>query len=70
MGPLWVRKKGEEVGKTKWGQGTQLMVLVDGQNTLLGLHVDSASSAEFTLLEQTLDMVAVRQTGRPGRLRT
>lgn len=41
------------------------MVLVDGQGTPLGLHLDSASPAEVKLLEATLDTV---QEGTPERL--
>ena len=41
------------------------MVLVDGQGTPLGLHVDSASPAEVKLLELTLDTV---KGGTPERL--
>ncbi len=41
------------------------MVLVDGQGTPLGLHVDSASPAEVKLLETTLNTV---RGGTPERL--
>ena len=41
------------------------MVLVDGQGTPLGLHLDSASPAEVKLLETTLNTV---QEGTPERL--
>ena len=61
-------KRGSKVGKTKRGKGTKLMVLVDGQGTPLGLHVDSASPAEVKLLVATLETVRVgsaHQAGRP-----
>ncbi len=57
------------MGKTKRGKGTKWMVLVDGAGTPLGAYLDSASPAEVTLLEETLDTVAVRRTGQPGRPR-
>jgi transposase len=45
------------------------MVLVDGTGTPLGAYLDAASPAEVTLLEQTLDTVAVgRPRKRPDRL--
>src|ERR687892_1337705 len=58
-------KRGTKVGTTKRGKGTKWMVLVDGAGTPLGAYLDAASPAEVTLLEQTLDTVAV---GRPGKL--
>jgi transposase len=45
------------------------MVLVDGAGTPLGADLDSASPAEVTLLEKTLDTVAVGRPGQPGRPR-
>jgi transposase len=69
----WQLRPGEKrvacVGKTKKGKGTKWMVLVDGAGTPLGAYLDSASPSEVKLLEQTLDTVAVRRTGKPGRPR-
>jgi len=45
------------------------MVLVDGAGTPLGAYLDSASPAEVKLLEKTLDTVAVKRAGQPGRPR-
>ena len=45
------------------------MVLVDGQGTPLGVHLDSASPAEVKLAEVTLQTVRVSGLG-PGRPRT
>jgi transposase len=45
------------------------MVLVDGAGTPLGAYLDAATPAEVTLLEQTLDTVAVGRPGKPGRPR-
>jgi transposase len=45
------------------------MVVVDGQGTPLGAHLDSASPAEVKLLEKALDTVAVKRRGKPGRPR-
>lgn len=42
------------------------MVLVDGQGVPVGAHLDSASPAEVTLVQKTLDTVKVRRPG-PGR---
>jgi len=42
------------------------MVLVDGAGTPLGAHLDSASPAEVTLVEQTLQNVSVRRAHWPG----
>src|SRR5919199_5881559 len=62
-------KGGPKVGTTKRGKGTKWMVLVDGAGTPLGVYLDAASPAEVTLLEQTLDTVAVGRLGKPGRPR-
>ena len=62
-------KGGLKVGKTKRGKGTKWMLLVDGEGTPLGAHLDSASPAEVTLLEKTLATVAVTRTHRQGRPR-
>jgi transposase len=61
-------KGGACVGKTKRGKGTEWMVVVDGQGIPLGNLLDSASPAEVTLLEPTLDTIAVPRNG-PGRPR-
>src|SRR5687768_1995103 len=63
------KKGGPKVGKTKRGKGTKWMVLVDGTGTPLGAYLDAATPAEVTLLERTLDTVAVRRPGKPGRPR-
>ena len=44
------------------------MVVVDGQGIPLGNYLDSASPAEVTLLETTLEQIAVpRRRGRPRK---
>jgi transposase len=44
------------------------MVVVDGEGVPLGNHLDSASPAEVTLLETTLEKIAVpRRRGRPRK---
>ncbi len=44
------------------------MVLVDGKGVPLGVHLSSASPAEASLAEATLDKVAVpRRRGRPRK---
>ena len=63
------QKRGLKVGKTKRGKGSKLMVLVDGQGTPLGVHLDSVSPAEVKLAEVTIQTVRVSGLG-PGRPRT
>jgi transposase len=55
------------VGKTKKGKSTKWMVVVDGEGVPLACHLDSASPAEVTLLERTLDNldVAAANDGEP-----
>jgi transposase len=45
------------------------MVVADGKGIPLGNHVDSATPAEVTLIEQTLDKVSVprKKAGRPRK---
>jgi transposase len=45
------------------------MVLVDGAGTPLGAYLEAATPAEVTLLEKSLDTVAVGRPGKPGRPR-
>jgi transposase len=45
------------------------MVVVDGEGIPLGVHLDSASPNEVTLIEKTLQKIAVPRQG-PGRPRT
>lgn len=61
------QKGGDGVGKTKRGKGTKWMVVVDGQGVPLGNHLDRASPAEVTLVNQTLAQVRVPRSrwGRP-----
>jgi transposase len=61
-------KRGAGVGKTTRGKGTKWLVVVDGQGVPLGNLLDSASPAEVTLLEPTLETMAVPRHG-PGRPR-
>ena len=63
------KKRGLKVGKTKRGKGTKLMVLVDGQGTPLGLHVDSASPSEMKLALPTIKTIKVAG-GKPEQLIT
>lgn len=58
------KKRGLCVGKTKRGKGTKWMVVVDGEGVPLGVHLDSASPNEVTLIETTLEQVAVPRAGR------
>jgi transposase len=57
---------GDKVGPTRKGKGTKWMLVVDGNSLPLGFHLDSASRAEVTLAQQTLDTIRVaRPRGRP-----
>ena len=49
------QKRGRLVGKTKRGKGTKIMGLADGHGLPLALRTESASPAEVTLVEKTLD---------------
>ena len=57
-------KGGSDVGKTKRGKGSKWMVVVDGQGVPLGIHVASASPAEVTLVEPTLNTIQIPRGGR------
>jgi hypothetical protein len=61
-------KRGASVGKTTRGKGTKWMAVVDGQGIPVGNLLDAASPADVTLLEPTLDTIAVPRNG-PGRPR-
>jgi transposase len=54
------------VGKTKRGKGTKWMVVVDGQGLPLGSQLASASPAEVTLAQTTLD--AIQAETQPAHL--
>lgn len=65
-----VREKGgDAIGKTKRGKGTKCMVVVDGEGVPLATTVHSASPAEVTLIEETLNTIRVTRSG-PGRPRS
>ncbi|MGA2652696.1 MAG: transposase [Terracidiphilus sp.] len=60
------QKRGDAVGKAKRGKGTKWMVLGDGEGVPLGVRLESASPAEVTLADATLEQVRVpRRKGRP-----
>ena len=54
------------MGATKRGKGTKWMVVVDGQGLPLGSQLTSASPAEVTLAQSTLD--AIQTEGQPARV--
>jgi len=62
------KKRGSEVGKTKRGKGTKLMVVADGQGIPLGVLIASATPNEVILIESTLEKIRVPRPGR-GRPR-
>ncbi len=53
------QKRGLLVGKTKRGKGTKIMGIADGHGLPLALRTESASPAEVTLVEATLEERAV-----------
>ena len=61
------KKRGLDVGKTRKGKGTKLMVVADGQGVPLGVSLHSASPGEISLAPTTLATVRVsrRRGGRP-----
>lgn len=63
------KKRGVDIGKTTRGKGTTLTVVADGRGVPLGVRIAPASPAEVTLIESTLEQVAVPRSG-PSRLRT
>ena len=60
MAVSFLQKRGSEVGKTKRGKGTKLMVLADGSGLPLGGYLCSATPAEVTLVEDTLKVMCAR----------
>lgn len=53
------KKGGDKVGLPKKGKGAKWMLVVHGNGLPPGFHPDSASMAEVTLAEQTLDTIKV-----------
>lgn len=64
---LFARKKrGLEVGKTKKGKGTKVMLMVDGQGVPLAVDIISANHAEVKRIEPLIEKRVLRQ--KPKRL--
>ena len=59
------KKRGLNVGKTKRGKDTKLVVVADGQGVPLACRTSSASPAEVTLAEDVLGEVAVGEEPTP-----
>lgn len=57
---------GDGVGLTKKGKGTKMQIIVDGQGLPLGVSVDAASTAEWHMVQQTLDLFSEKT--EPTRL--
>lgn len=55
------KKRGAEVGKTKKGKGTKIMVLIDGEGTPLGADIATASAAEVNLIEPLLKQRVIKR---------
>jgi len=62
-------KRGAGIGKTKRGNGTKWMLVVDGQGIPLGEHLGSASPAEVKLAEIMLASIRVPNRSRRGHPR-
>lgn len=60
------KKGGVEVGRTKKGKGTKIMLMVEGEGLPLGVEIASASEAEVNLVEELIDKRTSRR--RPKRL--
>ncbi|WP_390817772.1 IS5 family transposase [Symmachiella macrocystis] len=56
------KKGAPEVGKTKRGKGTKIMLLINGEGLPLGVDTESASASEVNLIERLVDR---RTTQRP-----
>ncbi len=50
------QKGGSDVGPTKKGKGTKIMIMVDASGVPLAVHTDSVSPAEVKLVQDTLDV--------------
>lgn len=61
-------KRGAGIGRTKRGKGTQLMLVADGRGGALGVRIGRASPAAVTLIQPTVNQVAVPRSG-PSRAR-
>ncbi len=60
------KKRGADVGKTKKGKGTKIMLLIDGNGTPLAAMTSSASRHEVTLIEELIEGRITRR--KPKRL--
>jgi hypothetical protein len=58
-GTFVAAKRGEAVGLVKRGQGSRVMVLVDGQGLRLGTMVARAQEAKVHLAEATVETVRI-----------
>ena len=59
-------KRGHRVGPTKRGKGTKIMAIADSHGLPVSICTESASPAEVTLVQRTVENKFV--TGRPERL--
>ena len=62
------KKGGDDVGKTKKGKGTKIMILVDGEGIPLAANIASASEAEVNLIEPLVESSLLACKCRPQRL--
>ncbi|MEZ6060026.1 MAG: IS5 family transposase [Planctomycetaceae bacterium] len=62
---LFARKKGGlEVGKTKKGKGTKLMLMTDGQGVPMSAMTTSAQDAEVNTIETLVDVRMLKKCPR------
>jgi transposase len=58
------QKRGADVGKTKRGKGTKVMLVTDGDGLPIGFRLESANHHEIKLAASTLQSVRVPRGGR------
>ena len=64
--PFARKKGGLEVGKTKKGKGTNLMLMTEGHGITISAFTTSASDAEVNTIETRVDIRVTKK--RPARL--
>ena len=64
---IQAKKGGKQVGPTKRGKGTKLVIISDKKGLPIGVHTGSASISEMKLVEPTLEQVGIGRgsRGRP-----
>ena len=63
---LPAKKRGADVGKTKKGTGTKIMLMIDGNGTPLSVFTLSANQSEVNALENLVDIRVTKK--KPKRM--